>query len=70
MESSKNTNWEPTCNRFVAFLDIMGFKDMVSRKKHADIYNMLNSISKVSEEIAKQPNLNQKIFILLHSLIL
>lgn len=55
MESSKNTNWEPTCNRFVAFLDIMGFKDMVSRKKHADIYKMLESISKVSEEIAKQP---------------
>ena len=60
MESSKNTNWEPTCNRFVAFLDIMGFKDMVSRKKHADIYNMLNSISKVSEEIAKQPKFASK----------
>ena len=60
MESSKNTNWEPTCNRFVAFLDIMGFKDMVSRKKHADIYNMLNSISKVSEEIAKKQEFASK----------
>jgi hypothetical protein len=40
----ENGKWNPTCNRFVAFLDIMGFKDLVTRNTHNDVYNMLNPL--------------------------
>lgn len=40
------TNWKTTDNRFVCFLDILGFKDLVMRKSHDEIYNSLNEISK------------------------
>lgn len=33
--------WEPTCKRFVAFLDIMGFKETVLKKKHEEVYKLL-----------------------------
>ena len=36
--------WKPTCNRFVAFLDIMGFREMVLRKSHEDVREMLESL--------------------------
>lgn len=35
--------WVTTCNRFVAFLDIMGFKDMVSRHSHQDVKKIMES---------------------------
>jgi len=41
----KTDDWKPTCKRFVAFLDIMGFKDMVLRNSHEDVYKMLKSFS-------------------------
>lgn len=53
-EKNNQDNWQPTTKRFVAFLDIMGFKDMVARKSHDEIYKILDSISKTREEIAKQ----------------
>ena len=42
----EKTNWKPTDFRFVAFLDILGFKDMVMRNSHEEIYQTLNQISK------------------------
>ncbi len=30
----ENNDWKPTANRFVAFFDIMGFKDYVARNEH------------------------------------
>ena len=39
------TQWKPTDNRFVCFLDILGFKDMVMRSSHEEIYELLNRIS-------------------------
>jgi hypothetical protein len=45
------TNWKPTDNRFVAFLDILGFKDLVMRKSHDEIYTILNQISKTKKLI-------------------
>lgn len=39
-------NWKPTDKRFVAFLDILGFKDLVMRNTHDEIYQILNQISK------------------------
>lgn len=35
--------WKPTCNRFVAFIDIMGFKDMIFRSSHKEITKLLES---------------------------
>ena len=37
-------NWNVTCNRFVGFFDIMGFKDMVLRNSHADVLKKINEI--------------------------
>jgi hypothetical protein len=48
--------WNNTCNRFVAFLDIMGFKDMVFRKSHEDVKKMLESLHptiKLFEDLIK-----------------
>lgn len=44
-EGSK-TKWEIKDTRFVAFLDILGFKDLVYRKTHDEIYTLLTTISK------------------------
>ncbi len=41
----KKTEWQLTTTRFVAFLDILGFKDMVMRKDHNEIYKNLHKIS-------------------------
>ena len=41
----KKSNWKDTCNRFVAFLDIMGFKDMVLKSGHSEILNTLRLFS-------------------------
>lgn len=39
-------DWLVTCKRYVAFIDIMGFKDMVARMAHNDIYEMMKKIEK------------------------
>ncbi|PWI28846.1 hypothetical protein DI383_14620 [Flavobacteriaceae bacterium LYZ1037] len=44
-KKNKKTNWKTTDNRFVAFLDLLGFKDKVMRKTHSDIYDELSNIS-------------------------
>lgn len=47
--------WKITTNRYVAYIDIMGFKDMVLRTDHADIYkNML----KIDKQIRKMANVS------------
>jgi len=38
--------WPITTNRFVGFVDIMGFKDMVMRSSHVQIYEMMKKIEK------------------------
>ncbi|OQD43902.1 hypothetical protein BUL40_04680 [Croceivirga radicis] len=47
MEKEKTTNWLPTDKRFVAFIDILGFKDLVMRSSHSHIYDLLSEISKL-----------------------
>lgn len=47
MEKEKTTNWLPTDKRFVAFIDILGFKDLVMRNNHLYIYELLTEISKL-----------------------
>jgi hypothetical protein len=46
-----NKNWETSCERFVAFFDIMGFKDYLSRHTHAEVYNEMSKISKNINQI-------------------
>jgi hypothetical protein len=41
------SKWEITDSRFVAFLDLLGFKDKVMRKKHSEIYNELSKLSRL-----------------------
>jgi len=48
---SSSTSWSNTDKRFVAFLDILGFKDLVMRSTHADIYKLLSSISENTDLI-------------------
>lgn len=53
MEDQKKTNWQPTANRFVAYLDIMGFSDMVMRKSHDEIYQLLSGINSIKTQVQK-----------------
>jgi len=50
MERKKET-WLPTDRRFVAFLDILGFKDKVQRKEHLEVYNELKMLSDIQKEL-------------------
>lgn len=36
---AKPPDWDPTCERFVAFLDVMGFKERIHRNKHETVVN-------------------------------
>jgi hypothetical protein len=38
------TQWEITTNRYIAYIDIMGFKDLVARTTHEAIYKMMKKI--------------------------
>lgn len=55
-EANKKTPWKTTDSRFVAFIDILGFKDLVMRNSHEDIYNLLNNISKIRQTIENATN--------------
>jgi hypothetical protein len=48
---AKKPVWNNTCNRFVAFLDIMGFKDMVLRTNAKKLHTTLCSLVKDFEPI-------------------
>ena len=37
----KKIVWIPTCKRFVAYLDIMGFRDMVFRNTHEEVLQIM-----------------------------
>lgn len=50
-EKITKTNWKTTDNRFVAFLDLLGFKDKVMRKSHDEIYNELSKISSYKKKL-------------------
>jgi hypothetical protein len=50
--------WTDTCNRFVAFLDIMGFKDMVLRNTHETVLNTMESFQRSIETIEKDAEMD------------
>lgn len=45
------TKWEITTNRFVAFFDIMGFKDFVERNSHEAVVNRLYKLNEIIDQI-------------------
>lgn len=49
-KEAKEKSWIPTNNRFVVFMDIMGFKDFVARNPHKEVYNMMSKLS-ISKEV-------------------
>ena len=55
-KSNKKTNWNPKCERFVAFLDLLGFKDKVMRSTHEEIYAELHKISTVRQYLEGTTN--------------
>jgi len=48
-----DNDWEITGNRFVAFFDILGFKEMVLRSTHEEIFGVLNNISELKNSFSK-----------------
>ena len=51
MANTKTTEsqWEITTERFVAYIDIMGFKDLVARSTHEEVYQMMKTINEKRE---------------------
>jgi hypothetical protein len=45
------SDWQKTTKRFIAYFDIMGFKDMVQRNTHQDILTKLESLKKVLKHL-------------------
>jgi hypothetical protein len=63
MEEKKEV-WNVTCNRFVAFLDILGFKDRLQRDGHEKVGEMLESLRpaiKIMEEMANRKLKNKRV---------
>lgn len=54
------SKWKTTDNRFVAFLDLLGFKDKVMRKTHDKIYEELTKISKLRDLVENKSVLKKK----------
>jgi hypothetical protein len=56
--NAKQVKWEPTCNRFVAYMDIMGFRDMIFRNTHHKVLEVMEQfrlpIKKIKEEAKKR----------------
>lgn len=50
----KRDKWNVTCNRFVAFLDIMGFRDRIFRDIHKDIEKMFITFYPTIASIRKE----------------
>jgi hypothetical protein len=53
VESIVKDVWPITANRFVAYIDIMGFKDMVARMSHLEIYEIMKKIEFTKSLYAK-----------------
>ncbi|WP_407403691.1 hypothetical protein [Chryseobacterium sp.] len=64
LKSVKNyedkSEWQTTEKRFVAFFDILGFKELVLRNTHSEIFKSLLGISNLRKEI--NPQITEKDF--------
>lgn len=51
--ATENEAWKVDCKRYVGFMDVMGFKDMVARKTHEEIGQMLHQMSSMKSTLQK-----------------
>ena len=63
----KLEDWKVTDKRFVAILDILGFKDMVARENHQKILNRLRELSSYSITIAESDLFNGTLHVVIFS---
>lgn len=49
-------NWEVTCKRFVAFFDILGFKELVLKEGHESILKKLDSLKEIMAKLENHEN--------------
>lgn len=65
--------WVPTCNRFVAFLDIMGFQELISRKTHKEVLKIMerfrNIIDIIEQSAVDQLKGNTEIYLFQDTII-
>ncbi|MFA7380239.1 MAG: hypothetical protein WC150_07250 [Bacteroidia bacterium] len=54
---SKKLDWLNTDERFVAFFDILGFKDLVNRNSHADVLKKLKALKDKLSDLQKKTEL-------------
>ena len=52
--NKKQTKWLSTCKRFVAYLDIMGFRDMVLRNTHEEVLETMEQFRLPIKEMKKE----------------
>jgi hypothetical protein len=46
-------DWSPNTERFVAFIDILGFKNMVDRMEHDELYRKLQQLAIFLDEVVR-----------------
>ena len=51
-EGIKDTQkWPITTKRYVCFLDIMGFKELVNRRSHKQVFSLMKKLSDAKEVV-------------------
>lgn len=51
-KTKRQNEWKVTTNRYVGFLDIMGFKDMVARNSNNYVYSLMKKVVNATQESA------------------
>jgi len=61
--TTQSEHWPITANRYVGFIDIMGFKDLVARSTHDEIYILMLKIedAKNLNETVKWGNIQERL---------
>ena len=52
-KTKEKGNWPADSNRFVCYMDIMGFKDFVARTEYKEVYKQMKSITYSKKDIDK-----------------
>jgi len=52
--NTKEMEWEPTCKRFVAYMDIMGFRDMIFRDTHQQVLEVMEQFRLPIRKLKKE----------------
>ena len=65
-------DWTESCERYVGFFDIMGFKNLVYRNSHESVKKKMDALHKIVEEVNKSetksvPQINKSIRVVIFS---